>query len=157
MVYLLVVLWLVLFKFSSDPLAVLSSYQTRSLNLIPFAGISSAHLNEAVYNFVVFIPLGLLLGVNLKKTEFGRKLAYICMLSFAIEIVQFVFAIGRTDITDVITNTLGGLLGLAVYEAGKKHSDNEKLDRSISIACLTLVIVFTLLRILALRVRYQTH
>ena len=33
--------------------------------------------------------------------------------SLAVEIIQFALAIGVTDITDIITNTLGGFIGLA--------------------------------------------
>jgi len=155
--YLLVLLWLVLFKFSSDPLSVLANYHTRSLNLIPFAGVARSHLHETAYNIVAFIPLGLLLSINLKQTDFWRKLAYICMFSIAIEIVQFIFAIGRTDITDVITNTLGGFLGLGLYRIGKRYIDSEKLDQFIVVTMLVLVILFLLLRTLVFRVRYQAH
>jgi hypothetical protein len=55
--YLLILLWLVLFKFSID-LSVIVDYQTRSVNLIPFADVSRHNLRETIYNFVVFIPFG---------------------------------------------------------------------------------------------------
>jgi glycopeptide antibiotics resistance protein len=29
--------------------------------------------------------------------------------------VQIAFAIGRADITDVLTNTLGGIIGIGIY------------------------------------------
>lgn len=154
--YVLVLLWLVLFKFSSDPLSILSNFQTRGLNLIPFAGISG-HLNEVLYNVVAFIPLGLLLDIKFRHSDFWRKLAYICMFSFAVEIIQFVFAIGRTDTTDVITNTIGGFIGLKFYEVAKRYIDNERLDRFITITILSLTILFLLLRVLVFRVRYQAH
>ena len=35
--------------------------------------------------------------------------------SFLLETMQYILAVGRSDITDVLTNTAGGLLGLAVY------------------------------------------
>ena len=154
-IYLFVLLWLVLFKFSSDPLSVLSNYQTRSLNFIPFAGASRSHLNEIIYNFVVFVPLGLLLSVNFKVTNFWRKLAYICTLSIAVEILQYVFAIGTTDITDVITNTLGGLVGLLLYSACGKYIENKKIDRFIVVVGAVVLVLFILLRTLVFKVRYQ--
>ena len=152
--YLFVLLWLVLFKFSADPLSVLANYHTRSLNLIPFAGVSRSNLHETAYNIVAFIPLGLLLSINLKQTDFWRKLTYIWVFSIGIEVVQFIFAIGRTDITDVITNTLGGFVGLGLYRIGKRYIDNEKLDRFIIGTLLVLMLIFLLLRTLVLRVKY---
>jgi glycopeptide antibiotics resistance protein len=144
-VYLLVLLWLVLFKFSSDPFSVLSNYQTRSLNLIPFADISPAHLDETLYNVIAFMPF-----------DFWRKLAYIGAFSIAIEITQFIFAIGRTDINDVITNTLGGLVGLLLYRLGDKYVDNEKLDKTIIVTGAALLVILLLLRTLVFRVSYHS-
>ncbi|HKX84375.1 MAG TPA: VanZ family protein [Pyrinomonadaceae bacterium] len=59
--YLFVLLWLVLFKFSYDPFAVIRDFQMRSLNLIPF---ERTHNGEMISNIVAFIPFGVMLGVN---------------------------------------------------------------------------------------------
>ena len=37
------------------------------------------------------------------------------ILSLCFEVLQWVFAIGSSDITDLITNTAGGVLGTGVY------------------------------------------
>jgi glycopeptide antibiotics resistance protein len=124
----------------------------RSLNLIPFA--AGGHLNEMVYNFVVFVPFGLLLSVSLKWVNVWRKLAYIFIFSVTVEVIQFILAIGVTDITDVITNTLGGFLGLMFYALGDKYIDKEKQDRFIIAAGTIVLTVLLLLRFLVFRVRY---
>jgi len=142
-VYLLILFWLVLFKLSFDLSWV--EYQTRSLNLIPFADFSRANVTEMVYNFVAFVPFGLLLSVNLKRANLWRRLAFIFMFSLVIEVIQFVFAIGITDITDVIMNTLGGFLGLMLYEFGIRYVDDEGLDRSLVLASTISLILFLLL------------
>ena len=142
--YLLILVWLVLFKFTLD-LSPIPDYQTRSLNVIPFAGLSRNNLRETIYNFVVFIPFGLLLSVNLKRANFWRRLAIILGFSLAAEMIQFVFAIGVTDITDVITNTAGGFLGLILYDLLNTVVDTKKLDRSIVIAGTILLALFVLL------------
>jgi glycopeptide antibiotics resistance protein len=144
-VYLFILLWLVLFKFSSDPLSVLRDYHTRSLNLIPFAGSSRESWAETVSNLVVFVPFGLLLSVNLKRATFWRKLAVICIFSIAVEVIQFILAIGTTDITDVITNTVGGSLGLILYNLVGKYVDDEKLDRFIILTSVILLVVCIIL------------
>jgi glycopeptide antibiotics resistance protein len=154
--YLLILLWLVLFKFSIHVSSVLD--QTRSLNLIPFAGTSRVNLKQVVYNFVVFIPLGLLLSVNLKRATFWQKLALVLTLSVACETVQFVFAIGATDITDVITNTSGSFLGLLAYYLCERRVDTKKLDQRIVVIGTILLIFFIVLLgiLLSHGVRYQS-
>jgi glycopeptide antibiotics resistance protein len=120
-------------------------YQTRILNLIPFAYFSRADLRELIYNVVFFIPFGLLLRVNHKRATLWRRLAFVCVFSLAAETIQFVFAIGVTDITDVITNTFGGFLGLMLYELINKYVDDDKLDRFIVVAGTISLMVFVLL------------
>jgi glycopeptide antibiotics resistance protein len=152
--YLLTLTWLVLFKFSFDLLSVLLDHQTRSLNLIPFAGFSQANFREVIYNFAVFIPFGLLLSVNLKRVNFWRKSAFVFIFSFTSELIQWVFAIGTTDITDMITNTLGGLFGLLLYDLSKKYVDNKKLDQFLTIIGIVLLVLFIFFRLFVFRVRY---
>ena len=152
--YLLVLLWLVLFKLSSDPISVLLNHRTRSLSLVPFADHSRANLREIIDNLVVFVPFGLLLHVNFKRANTWRKFAFVCAFSSAAEIIQFVFAIGVADITDVIANTLGGSFGLIGYSLGNKYIDSKKLDGFIAVAGTLLLLSLILARIIFLRVRY---
>ena len=151
--YLLTLLWLVLLKTSLDLSSVLD-LQMRSLNLIPFADFSRVSLRGMIDNLIVFIPLGLLLSVNFKRVSFWRKLAFVFIFSLTAEIIQFVLAIGVTDITDVVTNTLGGLVGLVLYGFGNKYVDRDKLDRFIVAVITVLLILFILFRFLVFRVRY---
>ena len=138
-------IWLVLFKFSLH-ISHVFAHHHRSLNLIPFAAPSMVNgkINyaEMVYNCVFFIPLGLLLNVNYKKVGFLPKLAFIAGFSITAEIIQFIFAIGATDITDVITNTLGGFLGLKLYDVSTKHITNKKLDQAIVLVGILLFLAF---------------
>jgi glycopeptide antibiotics resistance protein len=126
----------------------------RSLNLTPFADFSRNNSREILDNLIVFIPFGLLLSASFKQATFRRKLAFISMFSLAVEVVQYVLAIGVADITDVIANTLGGFLGLTLYGLGKKYGDSKKLDRFVVIMNTTLFILFMLLRFFVFKVRY---
>lgn len=151
--YLLTLVWLVLFKFSLDISAIVDLH-TRSLNIIPFAGLSKNQLPGMIDNFVIFIPFGLLLSVVYKEVSFWHKFAFICTCSVAAEIIQFAFAIGATDITDVITNALGGLAGLVLYDFGAARMQTKKLDRYIAIINTVLLsLIFTIL--LSHSVRFQ--
>jgi len=156
-VYLFVLLWLLLFKFTPDLSSIAN--HGRSLNLIPFADSSRATLRrDVIFNFVIFIPLGLLLSINFKQVSFWRKLTFVCMASLAVELTQFVFAIGATDITDVITNTSGGLVGLLLYDLANKYIDTEKLDRFLVVVGAILLVLLILLMgaLLSHGVRYQS-
>jgi glycopeptide antibiotics resistance protein len=95
-----------------------------------------------VDNVVVFIPLGLLLGLNLKRLDFWRKLIIVLALSVSVEVLQYIFAIGATDITDVITNTLGGLVGLSAYTVASRYFAQDSLDRFIVIVGVVLFVMF---------------
>jgi glycopeptide antibiotics resistance protein len=152
--YVLTLLWLILFKLSYDISSVLANYRTRSLNLIPFVTLGQTGLSETVSNVVIFVPLGLLLGLNFKQAALWRLLLVVFAFSVAAETFQFVFAIGTTDATDVVTNTVGGLAGLVLYRLVTKVVRAEIVDRVVIAVGLTLFVAFVLLRVFVFRVRY---
>src|SRR5579863_7613440 len=143
--YLVTLIWVVLFKLKFNISSVLNHHH-RSLNLIPFAAPSMVNgrinFGEMIYNCIFFIPFGLLLNVNFKKIGFFPKLACILVFSLTAELTQFIFAIGASDITDVITNTLGGFLGLKLYDLSNKYIDREKLEKIIISVGILLLVMF---------------
>jgi glycopeptide antibiotics resistance protein len=152
--YVLTLLWLVLFKLSYAIPSILADYQARSVNLIPFVTFGQTGLSETVSNVVTFVPFGLLLGLNFKKSALWRLLIVVFVFSVTVETLQFVLAIGTTDATDVVTNTLGGLAGLVLYRLAGKVVKAEILDRCIAAVGIILFVAFILLRLLVFRVRY---
>ena len=136
--YLVILIWLVLFKLQYNILSVFQ-YHQRSVNLIPFA--ASGSFREMIDNVIIFIPFGLLLNVNFKKVRFLPKFALILVLSLIFEFIQFICAIGSTDITDVMTNTAGGFLGLNLYAFSNKYINNKKLDKVIIFVGLLLLVL----------------
>ena len=156
--YSLTLAWLILFKFSLHFDSVLH-YDKRSLNFVPFSSASGGSF-ESVENVLVFIPFGVLLSVNFNRMSFKSKLAVVLIVSVAAETIQYIFAIGATDITDVITNTLGGLIGIVGYDLGRKHIDREALDKFIVVAgwvFFGLFLVFLVAVELHHGVRYHRH
>ena len=157
-VYLVILAWLILFKFSVHIASVLH-YDKRSLNFVPFSA-SSGSSSESFDNVLVFIPFGLLLSVNFKQLNFWSKLLVVLGASIGAETIQYIFAIGATDITDVMTNTLGGLIGLIGYDLSSRHVKQEKLDKFIVIAgSILLGLLVLLLVVVEVRhgVRYHRH
>ena len=145
MLCILILIWVVLFKLSFQIPTKFHSYH-RSLNLVPFAAPSivdgKINYGEMVFNCIFFIPLGLLLSVNFKNARFLSKLVFILVFSFTLELIQYIFAIGATDITDIITNTVGGFLGLMLYNLSSNYINTEKLDRVIISSGIFLFVIF---------------
>ncbi len=133
-------LWLVLFKLTIDLPTALADNNLRILNLVPFADYTADNIRELIYNFLVFIPFGLFLGVNLKRASFWQKLAFIFAFSVAVETIQYALALGAADISDVISNTSGGLIGLLVYALGKKYFEAKELDQYIVVGGMVLLV-----------------
>lgn len=115
-VYLLALAWLILFKLQFS-ITVLD--EGRVVNLIPLLGSFDDNgvirFSEIRNNILAFIPLGIYIWMLKSKGSFAKKVAAIVVLTLAFEITQFIFAIGRADITDVLSNTLGGIIGLGMY------------------------------------------
>jgi D-alanyl-D-alanine carboxypeptidase (penicillin-binding protein 5/6) len=139
--YLLVLTWLVLFKFSLDLGWVLDAH-TQSLNLIPFAPFEdfAESARGMLDNLLIFIPFGLLLAVNFKDVTFRRKLMTVMFFSISVELIQLLFAIGISDITDVIMNTAGGLAGLLIYGAAQRRMSSKRLDLGIAVLVSLILI-----------------
>lgn len=110
--YIFTLTFLILFKLSLD---IPSLVTTRSINLIPFYydKETTFHLKEIIENILIFIPLGLLL----KMKDLSPKKIFLLgfLLSFTYEFLQYIFSIGAADITDIIANTIGAILGSLVY------------------------------------------
>lgn len=64
---------------------------------------------------LVFVPLGVYISILKPNWAFGRKIIPPLLLSVLLEVLQFIFAIGASDITDVIGNTLGGIIGIGLF------------------------------------------
>ena len=68
-------------------------------------------------NCIWFIPLGVLLPAIYRgyRKHFGRVVFIGMVVSTLIEILQFVFCTGVTDIDDVIFNTIGTAMGYMIW------------------------------------------
>ena len=92
------------------------------LNLKPFnwlettSNIFEQIMVEKVPNIILFIPLGFFVPVVFENK---RKLYKTTLISFCItfSVEFFQYFIGRfSDIDDIITNVLGGIIGFAIFK-----------------------------------------
>ena len=151
LLYLLIMAWIILFKTAFSMADVKMLVGERSANFIPFYYDNEPnvryHAKEIILNILIFVPFGVclrMLGNTLKK---GAIIAVISTI--ALEVVQFLFAIGRADITDVLTNTFGAIVGLFLYLLAAKIFKNEKkLEKVTNIIALVLLSIFIALFVL---------
>lgn len=133
--YVVILIWILLFKFSLsfDDVASQFNNQPRNINLVPFKDSVMLNkmidLSEIINNIIIFIPFGGLLGIVDKKNSFWFKVLVMFLFSIVIEIFQYIFGLGATDVTDVITNLTGGIIGLLIYQLLKLIIKESKLDK----------------------------
>lgn len=80
------------------------------------------HLNRAsvqdVLNFVLFVPFGFLAGWVVRgKKPLLEVLGAAFLLSSCVELCQLLGRLGAFDADDLLFNTLGGVMGAALYRA----------------------------------------
>ncbi len=115
-VYLVLLIWLAVFKLHAP---FIGRDDMREIKLIPFAPIDGFGLNsplELMGNVAVFIPF----GIYLRMLVSGRPWVMVPAIagaSFAVEVAQYVLAVGASDVSDLILNTAGGVAGIAIAGA----------------------------------------
>ena len=159
-IYLIALFWILLFK-----LGVQFSYMgSRSVNLIPFGEPLTTNgktdISEIILNMVIFVPLGIYAGVLFKRWSWGKKLFFFFLTSLTIEGLQFILRVGAFDITDIITNISGGIIGLMIFKIIEKLFNNSvRSQKFINIIAATgTIVIISLLLLLKLNmlpVRYQ--
>lgn len=158
--YLIVISWILLFK-----MGVQFTYmENRKVNLIPFNEflISNGKIDFGglIMNVVIFIPLGVYAGVLFKRWIFGKNILFFFSTSLIVEGIQFIFKLGAFDITDIIMNTLGGVIGLMLFKGVEKGFKNSvKAQKFINIIAtigtVVMILLLFLLKTNHLGIRYQ--
>lgn len=80
----------------------------------------------------------------MEDKAFFKKTGIVFGMSLAFETLQFIFAIGTSDITDLISNTTGGIVGIAIvylFSMILKDKTHKILNRT-AIVCTVLVVAF---------------
>ena len=114
----------------------------RSINLVPFDMIAEQGFTLNVWgNILMFIPLGLYLAYFIIPFRFYKVFGAIVGTSFAIEVLQYVFQRGASDIDDLLLNTAGGLIGVLIYLA-LKGLFKSKVRIHTAISVLSLLVGF---------------
>lgn len=118
--------------------------------------------SSVLLNIALFVPMGLLAHCRIKETSKAMLVALVAIL--AIEVLQYIFALGIADIVDVILNMMGFAIGYLstqlVYDQGARlapiedtrlhrlvrrmpshHDGSSRLSRRSTIALAVLICV----------------
>lgn len=86
----------------------------KPMNLVPFIDVSMGRgdfFRQVVLNVIMTVPFGFLFPLTQDRTaKFGKTMAFCFLMSLGIELLQPFFN-RSSDITDLITNMTGGVLG----------------------------------------------
>lgn len=154
-IYLLALTWLILFKLQ---FSIPNMNEGRIINLIPLLGSFDDNgvirFSEIRVNILAFIPLGIYICMLKSKWSFAKKILPIVGLAFVFEIIQFIFAIGRTDITDVLSNTFGGIIGIGIYALLSKALKGRTNKVANVLAAVFTILVLLLVALLLISHRW---
>ena len=150
-IYLLVLIWIIVFKME---FSIADINRIQNLNLNPYS--APARINgeivyeEILFNILAFLPFGMYLGILSKKWNIFQCLFVFLLMSLSFEIIQYIFSIGASDVTDVINNVLGGIIGIILFRLlNLLIKDNDKAHKIVNIVSgLGTVIVVIILFIL---------
>ena len=140
-IYLLVLTGIILFKLPFYSPAI--SDGIRVINLIPFMGSFDENgvlgLREIVDNIMLFVPFGIYISVLKSEWPLIKRILSVVGLSLTFEVVQFIFALGRSDATDIIGNTLGGVIGICIYTLALRIL-KDRTFKAVNIVALVLTV-----------------
>ncbi len=109
-IYLALLVWIVLWKLE---IPYVGDVAQRQIKLVPFVATAThgpSQPAEIVANALLFVPFGVFLGMLARRPVWSVR--HIIGVSLVLEIAQYLLAVGSLDLTDVIVNTAGGLIGL---------------------------------------------
>lgn len=92
----------------------------REIDLIPFHFIKIYQRDFVLFveNIILFIPMGMFLQAYKKNTKFAIGCAIV--ISLMIELLQYVFCCGKTEVDDVMANVIGAIIGCSIIKTRSK-------------------------------------
>ena len=73
------------------------------------------YIRQIVLNIVMLIPFGIIFPMIDKKNNFVKIIEWSFITSLVIEMLQTLISVRSSDITDLITNVFGAIVGYLIY------------------------------------------
>lgn len=132
-IYYLILSWLIIFK--CNALTSDMRFGFRSITLIPYN--NNKNYIDYILNIPVYIPFGIYISLLFKNKSLLLKIMLIIVSSVFYEALQYIIYFGSSDISDIISNTLGGIIGIYLF-----FKFNSKIkDKSICFINKIVVII----------------
>ncbi len=92
------------------------------MNMVPFVDVLTGRgdfVRQVLLNVIMMVPFGFLFPMTRTPAAgFGRTVFCCLLISLGIELLQpLINGFRSADITDLITNTIGGMVGYVLYAA----------------------------------------
>lgn len=145
---------------------LLRGYSARSVNFVPLIGMmESINVDDGIRyklvdvsiwgNIIMFIPAGIYIMTLMKGDSKLRGFLYILAISILVEVAQYVFSLGASDIDDVILNGMGGGIGIACFSLLMKlFATKQKVKKVISVISAVVGIPILIIAVLVVYVNY---
>jgi glycopeptide antibiotics resistance protein len=121
-VYLLLLVWIILWKLEIPYVGAAAS-QPRPVKLVPYlpsGDFDASDPLEVVVNILLFVPFGIYLGMLAPRLRWWAVAGVLIAASLVLETTQHLLSVGSFDVTDVIDNTLGGLIGFGALVLARR-------------------------------------
>lgn len=139
--YLFLLSWCILFKFETQLQFINCFQQERVVNWVPFTQPVIVNgdivFAEMGFNLLFFIPFGVCLPILAPNWTYKKIVSLGLLLSLLYETLQFILAIGISDVTDLLFNTLGVCCGILLYQL-----INNLFNNRITVLINTIGILF---------------
>ena len=117
-----------------------------TVNLIPY---SNFDLVEVLLNILFFIPFSLYIKMLYPKSSGFRAIIFAFILSLIYESIQYVLTIGFPDITDLIDNTVGAIIGVIIVNClSLIFKDKLRIYMNIILIFITSYIIYTIIYVM---------
>lgn len=117
-IYLSFVLYFTLMPIITS-LPFIFNHPYKPMNLVPFIDVLNGRgdfIRQVGLNGIMTIPFGFLLPLTKDKAKIIGVIFYTFLLSLSVELLQpLINGFRSADITDLITNILGGIIGYIIY------------------------------------------
>lgn len=118
-IYLSFVLYITLMPIIAE-LPFILNHPYAPMNMVPFVDVLMGRgdfVRQVVLNVIMTVPFGFLFPLIQNGTaKFGRTVFFCFLMSLGIELLQpLINGFRASDVTDLITNVVGGMLGYGFY------------------------------------------